>query len=84
MKFLSYALMIALMMVSACSKVNIENYDRLKVGMSYSEVKQLLGEPSKCDEVIGIRTCVWGDATSQITVNLAGDQVVIFSAKGVK
>lgn len=84
MKFNSCALMFALLMVSGCSKVNIENYDRLKVGMSYPEVKQLLGEPTKCDETIGIRTCEWGDSTSQITVSLAADRVVLFSAKGIK
>ena len=84
MKPLPVVLLSMLVLVAACSKVNVENYDRLKAGMTFAEVKQLLGEPTKCDEVIGVRSCEWGDATRQITVNLAADHVVLFSAKGLK
>jgi len=70
--------------LGGCSKVSVENYDKLKVGMTYSEVKQHIGEPSKCDEVVGVRNCLWGDEAKHIKVSLAADRAVVFSAKGLK
>ncbi len=84
MKRHSFALLITLVLVAACSKMTVENYDRLKVGMTFSEVKQLLGDPAKCDEVFGVRSCEWGDASRQIKINFAGDRLVLHSATGLK
>ena len=79
-----YALFAALALVAGCSKLTLENYDRIKVGMSYAEVKQILGDPAKCDEVLGVRNCLWGDDARQITVSFAADRVAVHSAKGLK
>lgn len=40
-----------------CSKLNKENYDKLKVGMGYEEVVAILGKPDKdwnAKNVLGI------------------------------
>jgi hypothetical protein len=77
-------LIAALLLVAACSKLTVENYDRLKAGLTFAEVKQLLGEPTRCDEAVGLRKCVWGDDARHITVSFAADRVVVFAGKGLK
>lgn len=74
----------ALVLVTACSKLTVENYDRLKVGMSYSEVTQILGSPAKCDQAVNLRQCTWGDEQRRITVNFAADRLVLSTANGIK
>jgi len=84
MKSVRYVLAVVLTIGAGCSKLTLENYDQIKVGMSYAEVKQILGDPVKCDEVLGIRSCIWADDARQVNVNLAADRVVVYSAKGLK
>ena len=76
---------VAVLLLAACgSKVSLENYNKLKVGQSFDEVKQILGDPARCDEVIGIRTCVWGDDQRGISVNFAAGKVMLFAARNLK
>ncbi|HKY03116.1 MAG TPA: hypothetical protein VJM53_11245 [Burkholderiales bacterium] len=80
-----YGLLLALVVaLAACSKVNVENYGKIKVGMSYEEVRAILGDPTRCDDVAGFRGCQWGDEKSNITVQMVGDNVVMRSAKNLK
>lgn len=72
------------LLLAACSKLTVENYDKLKVGMPYTEVKQLLGTPASCSDVLGVKSCTWGDDQRHITVNFIGDQVVIFNAENIR
>ena len=65
------------------SDLTKENYDRLKVGMSYSEVETILGEADQCSGTIGIKNCIWGDDKKYIAVNFAGDKVIIYSGQGL-
>lgn len=75
---------IFVLLLAACSKLTLENYDRLKGGMSYQEVKDILGAPSQCSEVLGVKSCTWGDDKRYIKVNFLGNQVLLFSAEGVR
>ncbi len=73
------------LVLTACgSKVSLENYGKLRTGQSYDEVKQILGDPARCDEALGIRTCVWGDEQRGISVNFVAGQVMLLSAKNLK
>ena len=74
----------ALLLVACGSKVSLENYNKLEVGQSFDEVKQILGDPARCDEVIGVRTCVWGDDQRGISVNFAAGKVMLHAAKNLK
>ena len=75
----------ATFVLAACgSKISLENYGKLRTGQSYEEVKQILGDPARCDEVLGIRTCVWGDEQRGISVNFVAGQVMLLSAKNLK
>jgi hypothetical protein len=75
---------IFVLLLAACSKLTLENYDRLKSGMSYQEVKDILGSPSQCSEVLGVKSCTWGDDKRYIKVNFVGNQVLLFSAEGIR
>lgn len=75
---------IFVLLLAACSKLTLENYDRLKSGMSYQEVKDILGSPSQCSEVLGVKSCTWGDDKRYIKVNFFGNQVLLFSAEGIR
>ncbi|WP_437882503.1 outer membrane protein assembly factor BamE domain-containing protein [Pseudomonas sp. LRF_L74] len=74
----------AVVLLAACSKVNQENYSKLKAGMSKPEVEQLLGSPKECSGAVGVTSCTWGDQKSFISVQYAGERVVMYSGQGLK
>ena len=47
-------------------------------------MKSILGEPARCDDLVGFKSCRWGDESRNITVRFAGDQVVLYSAENVR
>lgn len=69
--------------LSGCSKINKENYDKLKMGMDYDEVIQLLGEPTQCESLIAAKSCTWGEPPKTITIQLIADKVVLFQSEGL-
>ena len=72
-------------LLAACgSPLTMDNYNKLKVGQSYEDVKKIIGEPARCDEMIGILTCVWGDEQKGISIGFAVGQVMLLSAKNLK
>ncbi|MEZ4600677.1 MAG: DUF3862 domain-containing protein [Syntrophotaleaceae bacterium] len=73
-----------LLLLLGCGRVNQENYDRLQTGMKYEEVVDILGKPEKCSQIAGIKSCLWGDETSNIQAGFMGDTAVVFSATGLK
>jgi len=68
----------------SCSKLTQENYDRIKVGMSYQEVEKILGSNPTCDSAVGVKSCTWGTAAKHIKVQFVADKVALHSAKGLK
>lgn len=79
-----FALLSFCVLLAACSKVNQENYAQLKTGMDKAEVENLLGAPGECSGAIGISSCTWGDKERFISVQYAGDKVLLFSGQGLK
>jgi hypothetical protein len=69
--------------LTACSKVNRENYDKLRMGMDYGEVVQLLGEPEQCESLVSAKSCTWGKPPKTITVQLVGDKVILYQGEGL-
>jgi hypothetical protein len=72
------------LMIAGCGKLTMENYNRLKVGMSYDEVVRIIGPPDKCSEVMGLRNCRWGDEKKSINVTFAGDKALVFTCDGLR
>ena len=72
-----------LLIIAGCSKLTMENYDKLKIGMAYKEVVNTIGSPDKCSDVMGVRNCEWGDEKKSINVTFAGDKVLFFNGNGL-
>ena len=61
-----------------------ENYDKIKIGMSYWEVLGVLGKPDTCeDPVLKTKNCMWGSSDKQIKIKFVGDTVAWRSSKGL-
>jgi hypothetical protein len=73
-----------LLALLACSTLTLENYNQITVGMKYDEVVALLGSPAQCDDVMGVRSCKWGDDTRSVNVNFLGGEVLLYSSSNLK
>jgi hypothetical protein len=71
-------------MLPGCSRLTVENFERIKVGMSYAEVTAILGEPAKCSEALTVRSCMWGDENKRIDINFVGEKVLLRSAENIR
>ncbi|TCJ11593.1 hypothetical protein EZJ19_15060 [Parasulfuritortus cantonensis] len=72
-----------LLALAGCNKLTVENYDKIAVGMPYDDVVGLIGKPKQCDDLMGLRSCTWGDDKRSVQVNFAGDKVLLFASKGL-
>ncbi|UVE18222.1 outer membrane protein assembly factor BamE [Pseudomonas sp. LS44] len=79
-----FALLSFCVLLAACNKLNQENYSKLNAGMTKAEVEKLLGSPTECSGAVGLTSCTWGDQEALISIQYAGDKVLMFSGKGLK
>ncbi|WP_285426302.1 hypothetical protein [Pseudomonas sp. efr-133-TYG-103a] len=84
MSLRSLALLSFCVLLAACSKINQENYSRIKAGMSKAEIEQLLGKPTECSGALGMSSCTWGDQKTFISVQYAADKVVLHTGQGLE
>ena len=84
MSLRTLALLSFCVILAACSKVNQENYSKLGAGMPKDQVEKLLGSPTDCSGALGMSSCTWGDKKSFISVQYAGDKVLMYSGQGLK
>ena len=82
--FRTLAVVAFCVVLAACSKINQENYSKIKAGMNKAEVEQLLGTPTECSGALGMSSCTWGDEKSFISVQYAADKVLMYSGQGLK
>ncbi|MHA5864402.1 outer membrane protein assembly factor BamE domain-containing protein, partial [Pseudomonas aeruginosa] len=52
--FRTLAVVAFCVVLAACSKINQENYSKLKAGMSKAEVEAILGKPTECSGALGM------------------------------
>lgn len=84
MKRLLAPALIGLLALAGCSKLNLKNYDQLELGMSQAEVESFIGGPDQCDEMLGTRSCIWGDKDSKfIKVSFVANKAISYSNKGL-
>jgi hypothetical protein len=74
----------SLAILCGCSRLTMENYAKIKMGIEYSEVVKILGKPDSCSEALFVRSCIWGDEQKNITVNFAGDKVILFTSRNIR
>jgi hypothetical protein len=72
-----------MLILLGCSKINQENYDKLKVGMDYDEVLEILGKPDNCESILNMKNCIWEESSKSITINIAANKVVFMSSHGI-
>ena len=82
-KVLISFLLFSLLFVLNCSKLTQENYEKIKLGMAYEEVADILGQAQECNSSIGVTNCRWESSGKSIKVQFIADKVVLFSAKGL-
>ena len=73
----------ATLSLAACSKVSLENYEKIKVGMDKTEVETILGSADNCVETTLHTNCVWGDEAKNIEITLVSDKVTLYSKHGL-
>ncbi|MCG8312197.1 MAG: hypothetical protein MI976_03190 [Pseudomonadales bacterium] len=73
----------SLLLLAGCSKLNKENYDKLKTGMEKSELEAIIGSADTCEEALAAESCVWGDDSKNIKVKFVAGKAVFFSNKGL-
>ncbi len=73
-----------LLALSACNKLTLANYNKITPGMTYEEVDQLIGSPTQCDDVMGLRNCTWGDNSRFANITFAGGKVMVFASSNLK
>ena len=78
---LTMGLMLVLL---GCGKATLENYNKITMGMSYDEVTELIGSPDQCDDLMGVRSCIWGDDKRSINVNFVSGKVLIYSSRNLQ
>ncbi len=80
----SVVIAILCVLLSACgNKVGLDNYNKLRVGQTFDEIKTIIGPPARCDETYGVRTCLWGDDARNIKVSFVSGMVMVLSAKNL-
>ncbi len=77
------AVIFLLLILMGCSKLTQGNYNKVKVGMGYQQVVEVLGDPSECSTAVGIKYCVWGSPKKNITVKFIADKVILPTMKGL-
>jgi len=76
--------MFSVLSIVGCNKVSKENYDKIKIGMSYEEVVGVLGKPDTCEEpIIKTKSCTWGSSDKQINIKFVADIVAWRSSEGI-
>ena len=66
-----------------CSKLNKENYDKIKVGMNYQQVVGIIRAPDRCDAALGAKSYIWGDDQKNIKIKFVSDKVILPTMKGI-
>ncbi|MFT3735281.1 MAG: hypothetical protein QM776_09680 [Rhodocyclaceae bacterium] len=79
----AFLLLALVLVLTACSKLTLANYERVSVGMSYDEVVSILGKPTSCNDVLVTRSCRWGDEKRGVSVRFVGGKVLVRSADGL-
>jgi len=71
-------------LLTGCSNLNKEKYDKLQIGMSYSSVIDILGKATQCEALAGMSDCTWGDEKRYIKIKFITDKVMFMHSSGLE
>ena len=77
-------LTIALFVFVGCSNLTKEKYDKIQIGMSYTNVTEILGKATVCDALAGMSDCTWGDEKRYIKIKFISDKVMLMHSQGLE
>jgi outer membrane protein assembly factor BamE (lipoprotein component of BamABCDE complex) len=77
----SFGVTVLLLWLAACgSRLNQENFEKIREGMSQKEVREILGEPVDASgaSLLGLSSgeAVWKDDKTTVTVHFLNDKVI--------
>ena len=78
---LTIIFILCLLWCVGCNKVTKENYQKLGLGMDYSEVTNILGATSECNDSTLFKTCTWGSKEESIKATFVMDKLVYRTSK---
>lgn len=74
----------ALVLLVGCSRLTLENYQKIRVGMDYATVVEILGQPEHCSEALVVRNCLWGNEKKNISVSFLSDKVILLTSHNIR
>ena len=84
MKMRMIVLLVVVVILAGCSKLTVDNYAKIKSGIEYNEVANILGKPDSCSEALFVKSCIWGNEQKNITVNFVSDKAILSSSRNIK
>ena len=75
---------VLILLATACSRLTQDNYEKLKPGMTYDEVTQILGRPANCNDLLGMKNCTWGDEQHNISANFMGGKAILHASQNIR
>ncbi len=73
-----------LVVLTGCSNLTKDKYDRIQIGMNYADVVNILGKATQCDAIGGMNDCLWGDEKRNIKIKFITDKVIFMHATGLE
>jgi len=64
--------------------VTAENYEKLKFGMAYDAVVEILGKPYQTQPFMGVQQCTWVRGERHIHAKFIVGRAVYYSSKGLQ
>ena len=64
-------------------RVTRENYDLLKLGMTFEAVTEIMGEPQHASTQLGAKEYTWVNGDKQIHAKFLFNSAVYYSSKGL-
>ncbi|MCP3952322.1 MAG: hypothetical protein GY697_08920 [Desulfobacterales bacterium] len=64
--------------------VTAENYEKLKFGMTYDAVVDILGKPYQVQPFMGVQQCTWVSGERHIHAKFIVGRAVYYSSKGLQ
>jgi hypothetical protein len=66
-----------------CSKITPKNLRKLNSGMTYAEVKKVVGDADDCKQGIFFKNCDWKEGDKSLRVKFLSEKVFLFFTKNV-
>ncbi len=75
-------------LLAACTQqtgtVTFESYDKLKLGMQYESVVEIMGPPDHIQPIIGIKQYTWVNGERHIHAKFIAGRAIYYSSKGLQ